>query len=148
MPGLYRTCVRQRHGGSPSAVAPAPSPAVAAVAAVVAGHALLAGPHLAERGTEAPLLGTGGVDRVFTMAGVGLPGPDVVAVLLWAIALWWVLRDRDLRSFVAPLLLLPVVGLFVGRDYWGLLVVPLELVAAGEVMTMLAARVARPVRAP
>ena len=82
------------------------------------------------------------------MAGVGLPGPDVVAVLLWAIALWWVLRDRDLRSFVAPLLLLPVVGLFVGRDYWGLLVVPLELVAAGEVMTVLAARVARPVRAP
>lgn len=122
--------------------------AVAAVVVLVVAHAVFAGPQLADRGTEAPLLGTGGLDRVFTMAGVGLPRPDVVGGIVWVVALWWVFHDHDLRPFLAPLLLLPAIGLFVGRDYWGLLVVPLELVAAGEVAAMLAARVAaRPIRA-
>jgi hypothetical protein len=121
--------------------------ATATMALIFGVHGWLTSPHLADRGAEAALLGTGGIDRVFTMAAVGLPRPNLVGPLLWGVSWWWLIRQRDVRLFAAPLLALPLIGLFVGRDYWGLLVVPLELLAAGEMFVAASASMRRRTRA-
>ena len=103
---------------------------VALLPAAVA-HAALASRHLVAHGSQARLLGTGGVGRVVSMGAVGLPD-HAVALALWVLALLRLARDRDLALQMSGLVALPLLGLMVGRDYWGFLVVPFIVLWAGE----------------
>lgn len=100
-----------------------------AVAAIVclAGfslHVWLARRFTVAGGNEAPTWGTGGVDRVIDMtSNGGLLVPDAVGVAVWVLGVLLAWRS-DLRPFV-PTLLIPVAGLAIGRDYWGLATMPL-----------------------
>src|SRR5438067_1943262 len=78
-------------------------------------------------GSEIGLLGTGGPDRVATMMGVALPGPTVLGPLVWVLAAARLAADRELRLLTLFYVTLPFTGFFVGRDYWGFLVVPFTL---------------------
>jgi hypothetical protein len=112
--------------------------AAAGVAALVVAHSIAARSHLVEHGREIALLGTGGVDRMLGMAAPNLPHRVVVGAALWVLSWVWLVRHRDeLLLFCGPLLLLPLTGLFVGRDYWGLLIVPLEIVWAADAIAEL-----------
>jgi hypothetical protein len=106
--------------------------AVALAAVGLAVHAVAVDSHLVAHGTEIKLLGTGGLLRVFTMMGVGLPRPTLLGPLLWMLASVGLASDRDRLLQYGPYFALPLVGLAVGRDYWGFLVVPFALMWAGE----------------
>ena len=94
-------------------------------------HASLLAPYLAQRGTEEALFGTGGVGAVLDMAGFQLPAHAVVGVVLWALALYGLVRtDRIL--FLGPYALLPLLGLIAARPYWGGMVVPFLILWASE----------------
>jgi hypothetical protein len=99
-------------------------------------HAHAAGPFLAGpgQGAETPLLGTGRPWFVPTMMGGGLPLGAVLGPVLWLAAMAHVRRGpgrfpgHEDRAVATLHLWLPLLGLVLRRDYWGLLVLPLVLV--------------------
>jgi hypothetical protein len=95
---------------------------------VTALHAHAAHPFLAPagQGAETPLLGTGRPWFVLTMMGGGLPYGAVWGPVLWLAALAHARRDPA-RWMALPHLLLPLLGLVLRRDYWGLVTLPLVL---------------------
>lgn len=104
-----------------------PRPWAIALAVAVVGvlaHFAFAGHYASSRGTEAPLLGTGGLTSMFDMAGVGFHDRTVAGLALWTIAWLRVRADRELALFSGPLLALPLLGLLADREYWGFVVVP------------------------
>lgn len=111
-----------------------------ATAGVLA-HFAHAGSYASADGVEAALIGTGGPRRVLDMAGVGFTPAAAFGLVLWPLAWLRLRRDRELARFAGPLLALPLVGLLVGRDYWGFVVVPFLLVLALEELWDLAQRV-------
>jgi hypothetical protein len=75
------------------------------------------------------------------MAGVGIAHPTAAAVVLWPLALWRLRQDVDLARFLAPIVALPFLGLFIGRLYWGYVSAPVALVLAVEGATLLVSHV-------
>lgn len=71
-------------------------------------------------GSEPPAM-----EPVPWMAGFGLPWPLVSGWLLVAAAVW---RSRA-EWLTLPVLALPLLGLVVGRPYWGLMIVPVAMLA-------------------
>jgi hypothetical protein len=98
----------------------------------VGAHFAFAGRYASSSGSEAPLLGTGGLERALDMAGVGFSDRAIAGLVLWPVAWLRIRTDRELALFAGPLLAVPVLGLFVGRDYWGFVVVPTILLFALE----------------
>jgi hypothetical protein len=99
-------------------------------------HAILALGYTSTRGTEAKLNGTGGIDRMISMASVGLPVPKLLVAALWVVALCRLAADKELLMLVGGYVAIPLVGLAVGRDYWGFLVVPFVILWAAEGVTI------------
>jgi hypothetical protein len=101
---------------------------IAGAAALTVVHAHAAHPFLAPpgQGAETPLLGTGRPWFVLTMAGSGLPYGAVWGPLLWVAALAHVRRDPA-RAMAGLHLLVPLLGIVLRRDYWGVIVLPLVL---------------------
>ena len=91
-------------------------------------HYRTASQHVLQNGTDAALLGTGRpLATVFDMLTWPFQGELPVAWLLiafWLLAVWQLWRTRRNLSPVAGLLLLPFLGLFMDRGYWGLLSTP------------------------
>lgn len=95
-------------------------------------HLSVAAARLEPPGNDAVLWGTGTPpSSIVDMATWMLPGPPVLWLAAWGLAVWQAWR-RDLFLLLAPVLGLPVLGLFVDRPYWGLVVIPFVLVLAGE----------------
>lgn len=123
--------------------------AAAVAAGAYALHVHLLSSHLVAHGREVALLGTGqGVHTVLSMMDVGLGGPFLLGAVLWCLAVWRVTRERELSLIVSLYLTLPILGLLVGRDYWGILVVPFTIawsceLAEGWIGRRLAARPGR-----
>jgi hypothetical protein len=113
-----------------------PWPWLVALAAAAVGwlvHAHLVHPYLVAHGTEVRLLGSGHPPRtIVRMMAVGLPAKLVVGPLLWALAGWRLRRQPDLAALLSPYLLIPLLGIVIGRDYWGFLVAPIALWLAVE----------------
>ncbi|MDQ1401866.1 MAG: hypothetical protein QOG03_182 [Actinomycetota bacterium] len=106
-----------------------------AIMATIAGtglHFVLAAQQTSSSGSQAMLLGTGGPDRLLDLAGVGFPHRTLAGAVLLALGWWRVSRDGALLRFIGPILALPLIGLAVGRDYWGFVVVPVLVVLAVE----------------
>lgn len=61
---------------------------------------------------------------VLDMAGFGLPWGVVVGPLLLVLAVWHVRKEHSEWVLAAAPLLLPIAGLVIDRQYWGILVVP------------------------
>ena len=95
-------------------------------------HLVLALQAGSANGTEAPLLGSGDPPRtVVEVMACGLPlGYGLV---LWSLALIHLVRRR-LVTPVAPLIALPLLGLFVDRGYWGNLIAPFIVLWVGELL--------------
>jgi hypothetical protein len=107
--------------------------AAAACAVVIGLHIVLASSHLDPAGHEIALLGTARLpDTVTHMAGVALPHPDVLGPLLWLLAAVHLARRPERLVAASGLLLLPALGFWVGRDYWGFMLVPFTILWAGE----------------
>lgn len=104
--------------------------AIGLAALAIWAHAECVSPHLvpAGEGSEPRLLGTGGPVSVLRIAGLGLPGGDVVGPLLWGSTLALVLRRSHWAQPGLVFLMLPLVGLLIDRPAWGVLVVPFTLV--------------------
>jgi hypothetical protein len=102
--------------------------AAAAVAGVLyVGHAVLAADAALPHGTDAKLAGSGQFPRtVLEMMSWPIPGPKVIGLALWVLALVWLARKHELVLY-GPLMAIPAFGLIVDRSYWGLLVVPFTL---------------------
>jgi hypothetical protein len=110
--------------------------AVVVASALYALHVLLLQDHLSAAGTEERLVGTGSLQAVAEMTGFQLPASGLVGPALWALALaglWR--RERAEGLLLAPLLLLPLIGLVVDRPYWGAMVVPFEILLAAELLS-------------
>jgi len=106
-------------------------------AAAFALQLVWAAPHLVRHGTEEPLLGTGRPPlSVLRFMGEGLPAAAILGPIVWFVAvltLLNVLPRTDERRWVPPAgfdelllpyLALPILGVLVSRDVWGVLVVP------------------------
>jgi hypothetical protein len=107
--------------------------AVAASAVVLCFHIALASSHTETWGHEIALLGTARIPDTLThMAGVALPRPDVLGPLVWLLAAVHLARRPELLVAASGLLLLPALGFWVGRDYWGFMLVPFTILWAGE----------------
>jgi hypothetical protein len=105
-------------------------------------------PYLSAHGTESPLLGTG--RPPFSIArwmGFGLPIGPILGPILWVVACLALLgelpRVRGQRRWspphgfdelLLPYLALPILGVLVTRDYWGVLVVPFTLALSAMVV--------------
>lgn len=102
--------------------------AAAGVAGVLyIGHAVLAADAALPHGTDAKLAGSAEFPRtVLQMMTWPIPGPKVIGLVLWVLALVWLARQRELLLY-APLMAIPAFGLIVDRSYWGLLFVPFTL---------------------
>jgi hypothetical protein len=98
-------------------------------------HLVIAAGHTVPTGNEATLAGTGSPGAVLRMVSafplVSMGALDALGALLWVAALVVLVRSR-LRPAL-PLALLPVLGLLVDRPYWGILVVPIVVVALCDV---------------
>lgn len=95
-------------------------------------HLTVAGNRIEPPGNDAVLWGTGDPPgTIVHLATYLLPGPAVLWLAAWVLAIWQAHR-RDLLLLLAPVLGLPALGLFVDRPYWGLVVVPFVLWLAGE----------------
>src|SRR5205085_5335755 len=92
----------------------------------------LAANRLVAHGSGIALLGTGGLDRVATMMGVGLRHPLMPRPLVWVLAVGRLATDRGLRLLFLFYVTLPLTGFLVGRDYWGYMVVPFSILWAAE----------------
>jgi len=87
-------------------------------------HVALARPWLVAGGNEAPMIGTGGLDGFLAMAGIGL---GIVAPVIVVYAIWHA-RFRSEWWLVLPLIVgIPLVGFFIMRLYWAVLVFPLAI---------------------
>jgi hypothetical protein len=113
-----------------------------AVVAYVA-HLAAASHHLVHPGTDMAELGTGHPPAsMLHMVGWMVPGPDLIGLAIWAVAVAEVWRRRELL-LVGPVLAIPVLGLFVERPYWGLVVVPFVFFYAGEAAARAVTRASR-----
>ena len=122
--------------------------AIGIAAAAFALESHLASPYLVAHGTESPLLGTG--RPPFSIArwmGFGLPLGPLVGPVLWIVAVLALLGELprvngDRRwvpppgfdELLLPYLALPILGVLITRDYWGVLVVPFTLALAAMVL--------------
>ena len=68
--------------------------------------------------------------------GVGLRHPMILGPLIWVLAAARLAVDKELRLLMLFYVTLPFTGFFVGRDYWGFLVVPFTLLWAGEAVVL------------
>jgi hypothetical protein len=118
--------------------------ALVTVAALLAVHLTSAGRHLTTGGSEAPLWGTGHPPETVTnMIAWSLPNSSLTGWVIWLLAAWRLGRDRDLLLTFGPLAVVPALGLFVGRVYWGFLVSPLLLFWAAEAIQSLTVAMAQ-----
>lgn len=112
-----------------------PAPWIVAILTIVIGvgaHFTYASQFTSPDGNEAALFGTGSVEKVLATVGAGFSHGEVVGLVIWALACWRLTQDRDLARFLGPLVAFPLIGLQVGRIYWGYLCVPVLLLLAGE----------------
>lgn len=84
--------------------------------------------YLADEGNEAALVGTGNIQAVATMTSF-LVVPELVGLLLWGIGI--VLLWKSALRGAVGLAAMPLTGFLVDRPYWGLLAMPLCLLALG-----------------
>ncbi len=105
---------------------------VAGTAGLLALHTYLAGHFGVAHGNEAPLFGTAAppVSVLRTMSWA-VDWPAWVAIGLWSAAVFHVWRTRPIAPHVA-LLAIPLVGLVVDRGYWGIPMIALMVLWAGE----------------
>jgi hypothetical protein len=102
---------------------------VAAWSAFLAWHISQVRPYLVPVGREQPLLGGGGLDSVAAMAGPYTYGVGL-AVVVYAL---WRTRWTPGWWMVSPMLILiPLAGLVLDRNYWGFLVLPTALALLGQ----------------
>jgi hypothetical protein len=110
--------------------------ATVAAAVVLLVHWHLAAPYLVDHGKEAPLIGSGRFPTSLEgQLGFLLPGPELVGVVLWAVALFWLWRRDELDQWGPHLLLLPAAAITIHRPYWGLLLVPFTMTWTAEALT-------------
>lgn len=103
----------------------------AAVAGYVA-HAAAVQPYI-EPGVGYGILLEGlSPGAIVAIAGFGLPVGLVLGPILWAVALSHVWKRAEPRLLLAAPLVLPLAGLMIDRQYWGILVVPLTVVWGTE----------------
>lgn len=121
--------------------------AIAALAGILALHASATQPYLDAAGGQAELLGTGSLEAMLFMLGVGLGRPNVFGPLLLLFALNRLRREPALLAIVAGVLVIPFAGFAVSRPYWGYVTVPFTLLYGIEGFATLAADAARDVRA-
>ncbi len=90
---------------------------------VYALHVVLATPYIDPNVVQNPLVDDVDLPRtIIEMMGFGLPAGVVVGPVLWALAVWHTVGQRWWLE--ASLLALPLVGVIIDRQYWGILVVP------------------------
>ncbi|GEM_PF-3393416 len=95
-------------------------------------HLIVASGHTVAHGTDAPLLGTGHFPTSVTHMVTYRPVLPLGATLaIWAMA-WWRVKQLQLLPLVGPILAIPLLGLFVERPYWGVVVMPFVLMWATE----------------
>ena len=96
-------------------------------------------------GTHTPLDAGHEPARAFLeMVGFGI-SPEWLGLGLWLLA-WYVIGRFRHVGTIGPYLALPLVGLFINRPYWGILIVPLSLLLAVAAVPDLFARWQLPVR--
>jgi hypothetical protein len=111
-----------------------PVSALAIAAAVYAVHVVSTLPFLDPKGAHTPLWLDGHrLGSFVDMASFGIVA-TWIGMLAWIVAVWSSARGNHPRQLL-PILMLPLVGLFVERPYWGVLVVPIALVVSLEVAT-------------
>lgn len=97
-------------------------------------HVVAALPHLSQTGNEAAIVGTARPpDTIVQMIGWMVPGPDVIAVAVFLLAL--VRLSTRPGPAITPLLglfTIPAAGALVSRPYWGLVFIPFAILLAGE----------------
>jgi hypothetical protein len=102
-------------------------------------------PYLAKHGTESPLIGTGRPPfSVFRWMGFGLPLGPLLGPMLWLVTVLALLgqlppkrkgEERDdpwppiagIDDLLLLYVAMPIFGVLVQRDYWGVLIVPFTL---------------------
>jgi hypothetical protein len=122
--------------------------AVGLAVVATAVHWTLASSYLVAHGHEAPLLGTSRFpSSLLTALSFELPGPQLLWVPVWLMAVVNLVRRRELVP-VALFVALPITALWIGRPYWMLVTIPFVLVWAAELLTEvgLAKGSGRPVR--
>ena len=125
--GLFEA-VRRREGRLRWALA------LAAALAAIGVHWAQASQYLVAHGHEAPLLGTSRFPESFLGAlGFNLPGPNVVWLPVWGLAVANLVRRRELLP-VAFYVTLPLIAFWIHRPYWQLLTIPFVLVWAAELV--------------
>jgi hypothetical protein len=102
-------------------------------------HAVWAAPYLATPGRDAPLLGSADAWSWFRLVGFGLPFGVVLGPLVTIAAAWQVTRRRWWWE-LGPTLAFGLVGFVVERPYWGAMVVPIQVLLAGDLIADLIAR--------
>jgi hypothetical protein len=112
--------------------------AVASGALVV--HAALAAGTAYPSGNEAPLFGSGRPPTsVLEIMDWPVPGPLFFGLVMWVLAVVWLHRRGELL-LVGPYLGIALLGVFVRRPYWGLMLVPLTLFWTLELIVSLVER--------
>ena len=106
---------------------------VAAFLAAFAVHIHVASGYVLPHGNDAPLLGTGRFpSSMLHMLQYHDGVPALLALALWGVA-WWRATRLGVVAFVAPMLAIPLLGLFVERPYWGFVVMPFVIMWSTEV---------------
>lgn len=110
-------------------------PWLAALAGAVAFTALhwhLAGSFLVRHGHEAPLIGTARFpESILESLSFLLPGPRLLWLVVWGLAVYNLVRTREL-GLVVLYVALPLTALSIHRPYWGFLTIPFVMVWAAE----------------
>jgi hypothetical protein len=96
------------------------------------GHWWFAASHLEPGGTSVALWRTGGIGDVFWMTNF-LVLPALVGMAVWMVGVVLIWRSA-LRPAIG-VALIPLLGLFVSRPYWGLLTMPMCILALGGLPT-------------
>jgi hypothetical protein len=98
----------------------------------IGAHWWLASGYLVAHGREARLIGSESLPISITgMMGFLLPRGTWLGPLLWILAVIRLVRSKSVM-FLGPYLALPLAGFVVYRPYWGLLVIPVMFILAGE----------------
>ena len=104
--------------------------AAAAVALVV--HFVVAAQHTVATGQEATIVGSGkGLTSLLHMVDWVLPDPEVRGLIIWIIAIVYLVRHPD-DWLLWPIMLVPLAGFVANRPYWGLLFEPFMILFATE----------------